>query len=220
MALPSAMVPYPRAEASFFWGLAALMDSPTKPLVPCYLPIGREGFYRRVYSLSGPEGRMLGYVDLSVPSAQSTEVSRPLGHHSSAEGIHSPDFQLSESNDTRLQLITHLSWNTRPGLAGVHIPSLCSPLLLASDDGISLFSASIPVLVLLIMVSWSHCVDKNANFTSLWLRHSCMFPAHAHIHPCIHAYLLSSTVLCMDASLGASGTALVAGWMMVWWSQS
>lgn len=72
VALASAMVPYPRAEASFFWGLAPLMDSPTKPLVPCYLPIGREEFYRRVYSPSGPEGRILGYVDLGVPS--------PKGH--------------------------------------------------------------------------------------------------------------------------------------------
>lgn len=69
------------------------------PLLP---PIGREGFYRRVYSLSGPEGRMLGCVDLGVPSAQSAEVSRPLRPHSFAEGIRSPDFQLSEPNDTRL----------------------------------------------------------------------------------------------------------------------
>jgi hypothetical protein len=47
---------------SFFWGLVSLIDFPSKSLVPCYLPIGKGGFYRKGYSLSGPEGRILGCV--------------------------------------------------------------------------------------------------------------------------------------------------------------
>lgn len=44
VALTSAMVLCPKAETSFFWGLAPLTDSLSKPSFPCYLPIGREGF--------------------------------------------------------------------------------------------------------------------------------------------------------------------------------
>lgn len=214
VALASAMVPYPRAEASFFWGLAPLMDS------PCYLPQAGKGFTEGftpsqvlkegcsgVLTWVCPQLRALRFPDLSGLTAllRASEVPTSSSQNQMIQGCNG-----SPTCRGTPDLFLALQVSILP--ASAH---LCSWPLMTS-----VFSASIPVLVLLIMVSWSHCVDKNVNFTSLCLRHSCMSPAHAHIHPSTHACLLSSTVLCTDASLGAAGTALVDGWLMVWWSPS
>lgn len=46
LALASTMVPCPRTEASFFWGLSPSMDSLSKAPISHYVPMGREGFCR------------------------------------------------------------------------------------------------------------------------------------------------------------------------------